>query len=90
MRVNKWKSENWLHLVARLSNRTYEEMRVSILEVLGTDIFNVWGESCVSFLGPLIESWDVDLGTFGMEIVLNRRVPPGAPSVLRLLKRIPS
>jgi len=34
-------------------------------------------ESCVSFLEPLIESWDIDLATFGMEIVLNRRLIPG-------------
>jgi hypothetical protein len=25
-------------------------------------------------LDPLIESWDIDLATFGMEIVLNRRL----------------
>jgi hypothetical protein len=36
-------------------------------------------ENCVSFLDPLIESWDVDLTTFGMEIVLNRRIAPGDP-----------
>jgi hypothetical protein len=29
---------------------------------------------CVAFLDPLIESWDIDLSTFGMEIVLNRRL----------------
>ena len=34
-------SENWLHLVARLSNRSFEEMRVAILEFLDTDIFDV-------------------------------------------------
>ena len=32
-------SENWLRLVARLSNRSYEEMRVMVLEFLDTDIF---------------------------------------------------
>ena len=34
-------------------------------------------ENCISFLDPLIESWDVDLATFGLEIVLNRRVAAG-------------
>jgi hypothetical protein len=33
-------------------------------------------ENCVSFLDPLIESWDIDLATFSMEIVLNRRLIP--------------
>src|SRR6266852_4551728 len=63
-------SENWLHLVARLSGRTYEQTRVNILEFLDTDVFNLSPENCVSFLEPLIESWNIDLTTFGMEIVL--------------------
>jgi transcriptional regulator with XRE-family HTH domain len=67
-------SEDWLHEVARLSNRNYEEMRVIILEFLDTDIFHVSIENCVSFLEPLIESWDIDLETFSMEVVLNNRV----------------
>ena len=70
-------SETWLQSVARLSGRTYEAMRVSILEFLDTDVFNVSSENCVSFLDPLIESWDIDLATFGMAIVLNRRLIPG-------------
>ncbi len=67
-------SENWLRLVARLSGRTYEQMRVTILEFLETDVFHVSVENWVSFLDPLVESWDVDLRTFGVEIVLNRRL----------------
>src|SRR5208337_1310475 len=70
-------SESWLRLVGRLNNRSYEEMRVAILEFLDTDVFNVSTENCVSFLDPLIESWDIDLATFSLEIVLNRRVAPG-------------
>jgi transcriptional regulator with XRE-family HTH domain len=62
-------SEDWLREVARLSNRSYEEMRVITLEFLEMDIFHVSIENCVSFLEPLIESWDIDLETFGMEIV---------------------
>ena len=67
-------SEDWLREMARLSNRGYEEMRVIILEFLDTDIFHVSIENCISFLEPLIESWDIDLETFSMEIVLNSRV----------------
>jgi len=72
-------SENWLHLVARLAGRTYEQTRVTLLEFLDTDVFSLSPENCVSFLDPLIESWDVDLTTFGMEIVLNRRIASGDP-----------
>jgi transcriptional regulator with XRE-family HTH domain len=71
--------ENWLRLVARLTDRSYEQTRVMVLEFLEADIFNVSVENCVSFLDPLIESWDIDLATFGMQIVLNRRLAPGHP-----------
>lgn len=69
-------NESWLRLVARLSDRSYEEMRVMVLEFLDTDIVDVSLENCVSFLDPLIEAWDIDMTTFGMEIVLNRRLTP--------------
>ena len=68
------KNDNWLHLMARLSGRSYERIRVIVLEFLDTDIFNVSVKNCVSFLDPLIESWDIDLTNFGMDIVLNRRL----------------
>src|SRR5437773_11652483 len=82
-------SENWLHQVARLSNRSYEEMRVAILEFLDTDVFDVSIENCASFLDPLIESWDIDLPTFGVEIVLNRRVAPGHPKKFEFVEKEP-
>ena len=66
-------SEKWLRLMARMSKRTYEQMRVTILEFLDTDIFNVSVGNCVSFLEPLIECWDISLENFGIEIILNRR-----------------
>jgi transcriptional regulator with XRE-family HTH domain len=78
-RVAKDELENdyWLRIVARLSRRTYEAMRVVVLEFLDTDIFHVSAENCVAFLDPLIESWDIDLASFGLEIVLNHSVVPG-------------
>jgi len=70
-------NESWLRTVAELGGRSYEEMRVVILEFLDADIFNVSLEDCVSFLDPLIESWDIDLATFALEIVLNDRLISG-------------
>lgn len=70
------KSEKWLRLVGRASGRTYNQMRVMVLEFLDTDVFHVSLENCVSFLEPLIDSWDIDPSTFGMNIVLNRRFAP--------------
>jgi transcriptional regulator with XRE-family HTH domain len=66
--------ESWLKLVAQLSGRSYEGLRVSILEFLDTDVFNISVENCISFLDPLIDSWNIDLTNFGMEVVLNRRL----------------
>jgi transcriptional regulator with XRE-family HTH domain len=80
-------SENWLRLVARLGNRSYEEMRVAILEFLDTGIFDISAANCLSFLDPLIEFWDIDLATFGVEIVLNRRVAPGRPKRFEYVER---
>jgi transcriptional regulator with XRE-family HTH domain len=82
-------SENWLHLVARLTHRSYEDMRVLVLEFLDTDIFNVSVENCVSFFDPLIESWDIDLASFGMEIVLNRRLAPGRAKRFEFVEKEP-
>ena len=45
-------------------------MRVIVLEFLDTDVFNVSVQDCDSFLDPLIESWDIDLATFAMKVVL--------------------
>lgn len=88
-RVAKGELENetWLHLVARLSGRSYEQMRVTLLEFLDTDVFNISVENCVSFLDPLIETWDIDLVTFAMEIVLNRRLAPGHPRKFEFVEK---
>src|SRR6266508_604920 len=88
-RVAKDELENdyWLRMVARLSHRTYEEMRVVVLEFLDTDIFHVSAENCVSFLDPLIESWDIDLATFGLAIVLNHSVVPGQAKRFEFVER---
>jgi hypothetical protein len=74
----KLQSEEWLRLMARLSDRSYEQVRVSILEFLDTDVFNVSVENCISFLDPIIDSWDIDLKTFGMGVVPNRRLTAGS------------
>ena len=82
-------SEDWLHLVARLSNRSYEEMRVAILDFLDTDVLDVSIENCVSFLDPLIDSWDINLATFGVDIVLNWRVATGHARKFEFVEKKP-
>jgi transcriptional regulator with XRE-family HTH domain len=81
--------EQWLHLLAQHSGRSYEQMRVIVLEFLDTDLFNGSVDSSVSFLDPLIESWDIDLAGFGMEIVLNRRLATAHSKKLEFVEREP-
>jgi hypothetical protein len=64
-------------------------MRVVILEFLDTDVFHVSLENCVSFLDPLIDSWDIDLSDFSMEVVLNRRLAPGHPKRFEFVETEP-
>jgi transcriptional regulator with XRE-family HTH domain len=83
------KSDKWLRAVARLSGRSYKQMRVVILEFLDTDVFHVSLENCVSFLDPLIDSWDIDLSGFAMQVVLNRRLAPGHPKRFEFVETEP-
>src|SRR5712664_3319901 len=80
-------NESWLRTVAELGGRSYEAMRVLVLEFLDTDIFHVSSENCVSFLDPLIEAWDIDLATFALEIVLNHSVVPGQAKRFEFVER---
>jgi hypothetical protein len=80
-------NENWLRLAAKVSGQSYEEFRVISLEFLDTDTFNLSPKDCVSFLSPLIESWHIDLTTFGMDIVLNRRLAPEHIKRLEFVER---
>jgi transcriptional regulator with XRE-family HTH domain len=82
--------EDWLHLLAGLSNRSYEEMRVVILEFLDADVLDVSIENCVSFLDPLIDSWDINLATFSMDIVLNWRVATGHARKFEFVEKRPA
>ena len=82
-------NEYWLRMVAELGGRSYQEMRVIVLEFLDTDIFHLSRENCVAFLDPLIESWDIDLATFALDIVLNPRVVSGHVRRFEFIEREP-
>jgi transcriptional regulator with XRE-family HTH domain len=83
------RSEEWLQLMAQLSGRSYEQMRVAVLEFLDTDVFHISVENCVSFLEPMIDSWDIDLKTFALEVVLNRRLAPRSRKRFEFVEREP-
>lgn len=79
----------WVRKVARLSKKSYPQMRVTVLEFLDTTVFDLSNENCIAFLDPLIESWDIDLATFCIEIVLNRRVAPGHHKTFEFMEKGP-
>jgi transcriptional regulator with XRE-family HTH domain len=83
------RSEAWLRSLAQLSGRSFEEMRVAVLEFLDTDVFQISLESCVSFLDPMLDWWDIDLRSFGMEFVLNQRLAPGGLKRLEFVEVTP-
>ena len=83
------KNEKWLRLVARLSHRSYEHVRVIVLEFLDTDILHLSAGHRVALLDPLIESWDIDLETFGVDIVLNHRVAAEPVKRFEFIEREP-
>jgi len=83
------RNEKWLRRMAHASGRSYEQMRVAILEFLDTEVFNISVENCVSFLDPIIDSWDMDLKSFGMEVVLNNRLAPGSRKRFEFVEQEP-
>ncbi len=66
----------WVRLAARLGKRTREQMRAALRRLLDTGVFSASVETCIPFLESLIESWNIDLETFAIEIILNRGVCP--------------
>lgn len=80
----------WLRRVAQLSKKSYPQTRVTALKFLDTTIFDLSKDNCIAFLNPLIESWDIDLSTFCIEIVLNRRVTPGHQKRFEFVEKGPS
>jgi transcriptional regulator with XRE-family HTH domain len=66
----------WLRRAAKLARRSYEEMRVSALQFLDADVFDLSAEDCAAFLDPLVASWDVDVPSFALEVVLDHRASP--------------
>jgi transcriptional regulator with XRE-family HTH domain len=82
-------NEKWLRQVAQLSHRSYEQTRVNILEFLDEDVFHLSPQNCVAFLQPLIQSWDIDLKTFGMDVILNHRVAPGRAKKFEFVEKEP-
>ena len=79
----------WIRQVAKLARRSSEEIRVSVLEFLDADVFDLSTDNWVSFLEPLIASWDVDLPTFALEVVLDHRATAEPVRRFEMVERDP-
>jgi transcriptional regulator with XRE-family HTH domain len=84
------RSEEWLRRTAEYSGRSYEQMRVALLEFLDTDVFQVSVESCILFLDPIIEAWNIDLKTFAMDVVLNQQLASGGLKRFEFAEQAPA
>ena len=80
-------NDSWLQVIAENTGRSYDQMRVLVLEFLDAHVLTVSVENCVPFLDPLIESWDIDLTRFAMVILLNQRLAPGHSRRLEFVER---
>ena len=83
-------SESWIRLAARVGGRSDEEMRVVVLEFLDTDVFHVSNENCAAFIDPLVESWDVDLDSFRLDLVLDRTLVADPHRTFRFVESKPA
>jgi hypothetical protein len=61
----------WLRLVARVGKHSYEQVRAMVSELLLADVFSAPMEGFIPVLELLIDSWRIDLDTFGVEIRIN-------------------
>ncbi|MGC2657666.1 MAG: helix-turn-helix transcriptional regulator [Bryobacteraceae bacterium] len=69
--------EGQLRLMAESSGRSPEQSRAERRAFLNSEPFNISDEICASFLASLIELWDIDLKTFGIDLIPNRKLITG-------------
>jgi transcriptional regulator with XRE-family HTH domain len=79
----------WVGLAARLGKRTREQTRATLRKLLETDVFSASVETCIPFLESLIESWNIDLETFAIEIILNRGMSTGGRKRFEFVEQEP-
>jgi len=81
--------EHWLRVVAQLAGRDIEELRATALEFLDTELVHLSAEHGAAFLDPLIASWDIDLATFALDVVLDQRAAAESARRFEFVEREP-
>lgn len=82
-------SDEWLRWIARSTGRSFRRMRVAALDFLDVDVFHVSAAVCASFLDPMIDSWEIDLKTFGMRVALNPKLASGSVKRFEFVEQRP-
>jgi len=70
-------NEDRLKRMAELTGQTPDQVRRQSRRFVKSEAFRVSEEICTAFLGLLIESWDIDLKTFRIDVIPNRKLVPG-------------
>lgn len=79
--------EDWVRSMALSGGLDDEGVRNAVLEFVDADVFHLTGDACVSFLDPPIETWDIDLKSFGLEIRLSPGTATGGTKRFEFLER---
>jgi hypothetical protein len=66
--------QKFLRRSGNLRRHSQAEFRVQVSEFLDTDAVNLSSQQCSVFLDPLIDSWDIDLQSFKVEVSLDKRL----------------
>jgi transcriptional regulator with XRE-family HTH domain len=66
--------EQWLYRLARLAKLNAGKAKVAVLDLLKTDLVHLSIDEHLPLLGVFIESWEMDLASFSLEILLNSRL----------------
>jgi transcriptional regulator with XRE-family HTH domain len=67
-------NEKWTRLMAEIGRRSYKQIRTAIPVFIASDVFNLSLKTCLIFPESIVDSWDIDLRTFAITVVLNRRL----------------
>ena len=69
--------EERLKIMAQSTGQTPDHLREQSRKFVEGEAFQVSEEICAAFLGLLIESWDIDLKTFRVDVIPSRKLVPG-------------
>jgi transcriptional regulator with XRE-family HTH domain len=80
-------NEKWIRRVARFNKESLEQTRGRLSRLMSADTFGSSIETFVPFLDRLVDSWNIELETFAVEIIVNRELSAGGLKRFELVER---